>query len=132
MSAASKAKWRLDMDEQSQSSNESQDRRDEMRRMVSQDRFQDERLAQQIRSEARQQWDRSIDGMLALPTALTLGIASSTLSVAAFIKRGVEVFQQSTHAVRSGVEQTRRERRRIEREDDRALNSGQSARGAQA
>jgi hypothetical protein len=84
----------------------------EMRRATAEERHKSERLARQLSKESMEQWQRSIEGLLALPTAAALGFASSTLYIAAFIQRGFEVIQQSAEAVRSGVEQARTERQR--------------------
>jgi hypothetical protein len=100
----------------------------QLREAAAHERHKNERLAKQLSSEAMQQWQRSIEGLLALPTATALGLASSTLYVAAFIERGFEVLQQSTEAVRSGLEQGRREFREMERsifEEERSGNGGQ-------
>ena len=94
---------------------EQRDMAEHLRRTAMEERHKNERLAKQLSSEAMQQWRRSFDGMLALPTAAALGIASTTLYVAAFIERGFEVLQQSTEAVRSGLEKGQREFREMDK-----------------
>lgn len=94
------------------------------RQTASQERHKNERLAKQLSREAVQQWQRSIEGLLALPTATALGIASSTLYVAAFIERGFEALQLSTEAMRSGIEQGRRELREMDRTGDEERGNG--------
>jgi hypothetical protein len=82
-----------------------------------QERHKNARLAHELAQEARQQWRRSIEGMLALPTAAALGVASTTLYMGAFVERGFEILQQSAEAMRASTQQVRRELRRdFERE----------------
>ena len=89
------------------------------------ERHKNERLAKQLSTEAMQQWQRSIEGLLALPTATALGLASTTLYVAAFIERGFEVLQQSTDAMRVSIEQGRREFQQMERSSARMGDRGE-------
>lgn len=94
---------------------------EQMRRTAAEERHRSERLAKQLSRECMQQWQRSIEGLLAIPTAAALGIASSTLYVAAFLERGFEAVQASTEALRTGMEQGKREFNRAETGDDRRM-----------
>jgi hypothetical protein len=103
---------------------------EQMQRSAGEERRKNEQLARQLSREAVTQWQRSIEGLLAVPTATALGLASSTLYVAAFIERGFEVVQQTTEALRSGVEQGIRQQQRY-MEQERAGDGGrrEQARG---
>jgi hypothetical protein len=86
----------------------------QVRQRSTEERRKNEQLARQLSHEAMQHWQRTIEGLLALPTATALGIASSTLYIAAFVERGFEVLQHSSEALRSGAEQLRRDMREAE------------------
>lgn len=96
----------------------------QLRNAAVQERHKNEKLARQLSKEAMQQWQRTIEGLLALPTAAALGMASSTLYVAAFIERGFEVLQQSAEAARSGIEEGRREMRSTGQGEDERRGDG--------
>lgn len=89
-----------------------------LRRTAADERRKSERLAGQLSREALQQFQRSIEGMLALPTAAALGIGSATLYAASFLERGFEVLQQSAEALRNGLVESRREFERQESDSD--------------
>jgi hypothetical protein len=90
-----------------------QDTGERLRETAHRDRRESEKLARQLSSEAMKHWQRSVEGMLALPTAAALGVASSTLYMASLVGRAFEVLQQSTSAIREGMELTRRELREL-------------------
>ena len=58
-----------------------------------------ELTARNLSREAMGQWQRAINGALALPTAIALTTASNMLFIASFIERGFEVFQASAEAM---------------------------------
>jgi hypothetical protein len=58
-----------------------------------------EMIARNLSREAMGQWQKAINGVLALPTAIALSAAANTLYVAAFIERGFEAFQASAEAM---------------------------------
>jgi hypothetical protein len=87
---------------------------EQLRRTAANERRTSERLAGQLSREALNQFQRSIEGFLALPTAAALGVGSATLYAAAFLERGFEVLQQSTEALRNGLVESRREFERQE------------------
>ncbi|MET0343012.1 MAG: hypothetical protein ABW252_18540 [Polyangiales bacterium] len=89
-----------------------------LRRAAADERRKSERLAGQLSREALQQFQRSIEGLLALPTAAALGIGSATLYAASFLERGFEVLQQSAEALRNGLVESRREFERQESDSD--------------
>jgi hypothetical protein len=63
-----------------------------------------EQIARQLSREAMNQWEKAINGALALPAAVALSTAANTLLVAAFIERGFEALQASAEAVTHEIE----------------------------
>jgi hypothetical protein len=117
------------MEAQNDTSREARQQSDErIREMAARERRQSERLARQLSNEAMKQWQRSMEGMLALPTAAALGVASSTLFMASLVARAFEVMQQSTIAIREGMEETRRELREMSEMDDSGRRGGVAGR----
>ncbi|HEX2569887.1 MAG TPA: hypothetical protein VH877_10060 [Polyangia bacterium] len=64
----------------------------QMTQRLSEERVQKEFLAQRLSREAMSQWQKAIEGLVALPTALTLGWASAAMYMVSFLTRGFEVF----------------------------------------
>src|SRR5262249_6488512 len=92
-------------------------------REVQAERLKSERIAQQLRTEAANQWQKAVTGMLAVPTATALSLAANALQVAAFGERGFEGFQQAGDGLRRTVDGARpseRERERREEEGPQA------------
>jgi hypothetical protein len=58
-----------------------------------------EMIARNLAREATGQWQKAINGVLALPAAVALSAAANTLFIAAFIERGFEAFQVSAEAM---------------------------------
>jgi len=58
-----------------------------------------ETIARNLSREAMAQWQKAINGVLAMPAALALTAAANSLFIAAFIERGFEVFQSSAEAM---------------------------------
>ena len=58
-----------------------------------------EMIARNLSREAMTQWQKAINGVLALPAAVALSAAANTLFMAAFIERGFEAFQASAEAM---------------------------------
>jgi hypothetical protein len=52
-----------------------------------------EDLAHSLREQANEQWRKAIEGLVALPAAITVGVAASSLYFVGFVTRGLEVFQ---------------------------------------
>jgi len=94
-----------------------------LKRMVEEQRYQSEQLANDLSERARQQWTDAIKGAFALPAAAALSMAARTLYVGAFIERGLGLFQRSTEAVKGGLESASREIREAE-EQQRRMESG--------
>jgi hypothetical protein len=69
-----------------------------------------EQLAQRLRREASQPWQKAVEGALAIPSAIALGLAANTLYIAAFIQRGLEVFQLSAESVRQSAYEVKQNR----------------------
>jgi hypothetical protein len=55
-----------------------------------------EDLAHTLSQQANEQWRKAIEGLVALPAAVTVGVAASTLYFVGFVTRGLEIFQQQT------------------------------------
>ncbi len=53
-----------------------------------------EQLAQQLSRQSLEQWQRAIEGMIALPAAIVTGAASWTLFAVSFVTRGFEIFEE--------------------------------------
>jgi hypothetical protein len=58
-----------------------------------------EMMARDLSREAMGQWQKAVNGVLALPAAIALSTAANTLFIAAFIERGFEAFQASAEAM---------------------------------
>lgn len=72
----------------------------QMTQRLSEERVQKEFLAQRLSREAMSQWQKAIEGLVALPTALTLGWASAAMYVVSFLTRGFEVFSVAAEDIR--------------------------------
>jgi len=80
---------------------QSNQRLEELRNQAAQYRQTSERLASELFTESRNQWRRSLDGLLAFPKALALGVAGRTLRTSAMIERGIEVVGKSAEVLQS-------------------------------
>jgi hypothetical protein len=80
---------------------------EQVRERAIDNRRRSERLADQLSREAIQQAQRSVEGLLSIPTAFALGIASTTLYAASIFERGFETVQITVDALRTGLEQGR-------------------------
>jgi len=58
-----------------------------------------ELIARNLSREAMAQWQKAINGVLALPTAIALSAAANTLFMAAFLERGFEALQTSAEGM---------------------------------
>ena len=72
---------------------------DNFSQFLRQQAHKNEAIARNLSREATAQWQKAVNGVLALPTAIALSAAANTLFVAAFIERGFEVFQSSAEAM---------------------------------
>jgi hypothetical protein len=52
-----------------------------------------EELARSLSQQATVEWRKALEGMVALPAAITVGLAASTLSFVGFVTRTLEIFQ---------------------------------------
>jgi hypothetical protein len=71
-------------------------RNQEMRQRVEtleSERRRVEELAQALSHQANIEWRKAIQGLVALPAAITVGMAASTLRLVGFVTRGLEIFQ---------------------------------------
>jgi hypothetical protein len=92
--------------------NERRDVSREITQAMEEQRRETEDLAEQLAEQSRLQWRKTIEGMLALPTAVATSFASSTLYLVSFVARGFEIFQRTAEETsRSLDEQRDRERR---------------------
>lgn len=76
----------------------------QMTQRLAEERVQKEFLAQRLSREAVSQWQKAIEGLVALPTALTLGWASAAMYVVSFLTRGFEVFSVAAEDIRRSSE----------------------------
>ena len=81
------------------STREATNRSDEFSQFLKQQAHKNEAIARNLSREAMAQWQKAVNGVLALPTAIALSAAANTLFVAAFLERGFEVFQSSAEAM---------------------------------
>jgi hypothetical protein len=77
------------------------------RRMMEEQARRAESLAATLSREATRQWQRAIEGVLAVPAAIALSTAARTLYIAAFIERGFEIFQRSAESIRRETREVR-------------------------
>jgi hypothetical protein len=94
---------------------------------LEQQRRQVERLAHTLSQQATDQWRKAVEGMVALPAAMAVGIAATALYAVGFVTRGFEVFQRSAMEAGqrmgdSGEEARRRERQRGEQQRETGRN----------
>ena len=54
-----------------------------------------EELARMLSQQSIEQWQRAVEGIVALPAALVTSVAASTLFTVGFVTRGFEVFQDA-------------------------------------
>jgi hypothetical protein len=66
-----------------------------------------EDLARSLTQQANEQWRKAIEGMVALPAAITVGVAASTLYFVGFVTRGLEIFQEQTLYASQQMQQQR-------------------------
>ena len=66
-----------------------------------------EDLAHSLRQQANEQWRKAIEGLVALPAAVTVGVAASTLYFVGFVTRGLEIFQEQTLYAAQQMQQQR-------------------------
>lgn len=73
-----------------------QQRNEEMRQRMEameHERRRVQELARSLSQQANVEWRKAIEGLVALPAAITVGLAASTLSVVGFVTRTLEIFQ---------------------------------------
>lgn len=73
-----------------------QKRNEEMQQRMDalqQERRRVEELASTLSQQANIEWRKAIEGLVALPAAITVGMAATTLTVVGFVTRGLEIFQ---------------------------------------
>jgi hypothetical protein len=71
---------------------------------LEQQRRQVEELARTLSQQATDQWRKAIEGLVALPAAIAVGYAATTLYVVGFVARGFEVFQRTALDARAEVQ----------------------------
>jgi hypothetical protein len=67
------------------------------------DRDHTTRLAHQLSVAALRQTEKAFGGLLAVPVAAALGLASSVMFIAAFFERGFEIFESSIAEIGDNV-----------------------------
>ncbi len=76
-----------------------QQRNQEMRQRMEaleHERRRVEELASSLSQQANVEWRKAIEGLVALPAAITVGVAATTLSIVGFVTRALEIFQAQT------------------------------------
>jgi hypothetical protein len=99
-----------------------------------QQRMEVEGLARSLKQQANQQWRKAVEGIVALPAAIAVATAASTLYFVGFVTRGLEVFQQQAEEGARQMQASRDERgdgnRRLrEREERNREERGEGGRG---
>lgn len=83
---------------------------------IEEQRHQVIELAQTLSRQSMQQWQKAIEGLVALPTAIAVGAAATTLYAVGFVTRGFEVFGEEARRQREDLERGQeREERGLER-----------------
>lgn len=73
-----------------------QQRNEEMQQRMDalqQERRRVEELASTLSQQANIEWRKAIEGLVALPAAISVGMAATTLTVVGFVTRALEIFQ---------------------------------------
>ena len=78
---------------------------------ITRERQETEALARRLGVEAANQWRKSVEGIFALPAAMTLTFATSSLYIVSFLTRGFEVFQQTASDLQRNRERMERQQR---------------------
>ncbi len=66
-------------------------------------------LAQVLSQQSLQQWQKAIEGLVALPTAIVCGAAATTLYAVGFVTRGFEAIQQQAGDTSQRISEYQRE-----------------------
>jgi hypothetical protein len=61
---------------------------------LEQQRIQVEQLAHTLSQQSTQQWQKAAEGLVALPAAIAVGLAATTLYAVGFVTRGFQALQQ--------------------------------------
>jgi predicted nucleic acid-binding protein len=61
---------------------------------LEQQRIQVEQLAHVLQQQSMQQWQKAAEGIIALPAAIAVGLAATTLYAVGFVTRGFQALQQ--------------------------------------
>ncbi len=76
-----------------------------------------EHLARTLSRHSRTQWQRAIEGLVALPAAIAVGSAATALYAVAFITRGFAVFERTAAEEQRQMQQQRGEAGQQQREE---------------
>ena len=81
-------------------------------RVLEDERRQAEQLAEQLSDQAARQQRKAIEGLIAMPAAMALRVAATTLRVVTILARGFEIAQRVTMETRelSAAQRAERER----------------------
>jgi hypothetical protein len=80
-----------------------------------------EELARMLSQQSVEQWQRAVEGIVALPAAVVTSVAASTLFTVGFVTRGFEVFQEASREFERGSD----ERPRFGRDGQRREREGE-------
>jgi len=83
-------------------------------RILEDERRQTEQLAEQLSEQAIRHQRRAIEGLIALPAAVALRVAATTLKLVTFMARGFEVAQRTAMEARASADEYSAERERTE------------------
>ena len=78
---------------------------------LEQQRRQVDTLARLLQEQSIGQWQKAIEGLVALPAAIAVGGAAMALYTVGFVTRGFEVFERSAVAATEDLERWRTEQR---------------------
>ena len=86
--------------------NNGEQRQQQLVHRAAQERREKEELARRLSAEATVQLEKTLEGLLAFPAAVSLGIASGVMTFAGFLARGFEIFTRASDDFRRDWRQT--------------------------
>ena len=95
----------------------------EIRQTLERERKEAETLAQELSRQSIRQWQKTIEGLVAFPTAIAVSVAATTLYAVGFLARGFEVFQAQAEDARRSLSGEPDEAREGERRPGAELQS---------
>jgi hypothetical protein len=99
----------------------------QIKQTLERERQQAENLAQELSRQSMYQWQKAIQGLVALPTAIAVGFAATALYAVGFLARGLEVFQIQAEEARRFMTEERQRMEEQPREGERRPGEGPRA-----